>query len=193
MKHFILPLIIAVLAPAPVQGVEPAVKVHLLDLPAFHASPREGGAAREDARKKAADKRPKFWIDWSEAWLPIARTETVTGRKALDLIELMRRELPEKEALDFCGHSPAYGIEALRPDGSKFTTSLCFDCGTWVQPKKRYRMNDTGIRCELALALRAIIELPQPVLDADTARKAKAEAAARKRQEEGQGKKKAKS
>ena len=173
----LLLLTFAMIAVGPVLAGEPSVVVHLLD----HTG--KGDTKDKNLRPDPKDLRKLYWIDWSDTYRPIEQSLTVTGEKATGLIEIMRTSMPETEAGDFCGHNPIYGVEATRADGTKFVTSICFECGTWVLPQKRFHMPNSereGIRSPLALALRAVIELPKSVLDGDRERRARA--AARKKQ-----------
>ncbi|MGB0153950.1 MAG: hypothetical protein ACPGFB_07950 [Verrucomicrobiales bacterium] len=109
----------------------------------------------------AKNTEQRFWIDWNEKWRGIVASETVTGEKAGELIEMFQRSLEETEALHFCGHDPIYGIEATTADSKVLKTSLCFTCVTWVKPGLRLNLaGERGADNELCRALRTVIELP---------------------------------
>ena len=105
---------------------EPKVIVHLLD----HTDPKNA--------------EHRFWIDWNKKRRDIVASETVTGEKARELIEMFQRSLEETEALHFCGHDPIYRIEATTAGGKVLKTSLCFTCVTRV--KSSLRLNLAGER-----------------------------------------------
>lgn len=141
-------------------AAEPKITVHLLDYT------RESDTENKLTRRVEGDKRPLFWIDWSKKWRAIDSTKALSGREASDLIALMRQNLADSEAGHFCGHDPIYGIEFTDSDGKTLITSLCFKCGTWVQPDKRLNISGKpmGIEHPLCQALRKVIELPKVML-----------------------------
>ena len=153
---------------ATLAAAEPTMIVHLLD----HT--RKSDADYKLVRRVQGDTRPLFWIDWSKKWRAIDSTKSVAGQEAASLIALLRQSLANTEAGHLCGHDPIYGIEATDADGKSLKTSLCFTCGTWVQPGKRLDITGPmGIEHPLCQALRKVVELPKAVLDADAAKKAK--------------------
>ena len=110
--------------------------------------------------------KERFWIDWCDRWQGVVETKTVTGEVADKIIAQLGKSLLKEESDNLCGHHPIYGIVATQEDGTVFKTSLCFSCGTWVKPKKRLSIaGKHGVNNELCKTLRAIIELPQDVLE----------------------------
>jgi hypothetical protein len=148
-------------------GAETSVIVHLLD----HTG--KGDTANESVRPLSADTRPLFWIDWSKNWRPVTATKTVKGAEADALNAQIKLSLESSESDNQCGHDPIYGIEATTSDGKVLKTSVCFTCGTWVQPEKRLSISEPhGIENPLCVSLRKVIELPKEILDAEAAKKA---------------------
>ncbi|MCH9023052.1 MAG: hypothetical protein IID32_09865 [Planctomycetes bacterium] len=97
--------------------------------------------------------------------MAIVQSKTIKGEDAKKIVDLLGAMLKSSEATHFCGHSPVYGIVAKRADGNTVKTSLCFDCLTWVKPKKRLVIEGSrGINNPLCLVLRKHIELPPEVL-----------------------------
>ena len=164
----LLSILLLISASSCLTAGELSVTVHLLD----HT--RKSDTRYKLDRPIKGDKRPQFWIDWSKKWRDITVTETVKGAEATALNALLREALANSEAMHFCGHDPIYDIEAIDPEGKTLKTSLCFTCGTWVQPGKRLDIGGPpGIENPLCVALRKAIELPKAILDAEAARKAK--------------------
>ena len=145
MKHFLILLVSLFCWHAAAD--ETKVTVHLLD--------------HTDAKHT----EHRFWIDWNEKWRGIVASETVTGEKAGELIEMFQQSLETTEALHFCGHDPIYGIDATNADGKVLKTSLCFTCVTWVKPGLRLNVaGERGADNELCRSLRTVIELPPELL-----------------------------
>ena len=90
MKHFLILLVSLFCWHAAAD--ETKVTVHLLD--------------HTDAKKT----EHRFWIDWNEKWRGIVASETVTGEKAGELIEMFLQSLETTEALHFCGHDRSTGF-----------------------------------------------------------------------------------
>lgn len=146
-------------------AAEPQVTIHLLD----HTGKSDTPDKLQRPTKE--DSRPQFWLDWCDTWRSIDSSKTVKGDDAIKLIALLRKSLASSEAINLCGHHPIYGIDAVTPEGKVLTTSLCFTCGTWVQPSRRLEINGPyGIDHPLCKALRSVIELPAELLAVEEAR-----------------------
>ena len=103
----------------------------------------------------------RFWIDWKNEWMGVKKKKEIEGKAAEEIIALLTVSLLPEEADHFCGHSPVYGIEAIRADGKKVNTSLCFDCLTWVRPNKRLWISgERGVENKLYVELQKYIKLP---------------------------------
>jgi hypothetical protein len=128
---------------------EAMVTLHLLD---------------HTAKKKT---ETRFWIDWNKEWRGIVSSKVVTKESADEIIILLRKSLLNTEAMQFCGHDPIYGIEAIDTDGKILKTSLCFSCLTWVKPGLRLDIaGDRDANNLLCKKLREVIELPEELLKA---------------------------
>jgi hypothetical protein len=106
-------------------------------------------------------KNSRFWIDWKNEWMGVKEKKEIQGKAAEEIIALLTVALLPEEADHLCGHSPVYGIEAIRADGIKVKTSLCFDCLTWVRPNKRLWISgERGVENKLCVELQKYIKLP---------------------------------
>ena len=148
-------IILSILVTSQSLAEEPRVLLHLLN------------------QGEVQPKGKKFWIDWTEGWMGIKKSKTITGVDAEKIIALLRTSLKPTEATHFCGHSPVYGIVASGQDGKTLKTSLCFTCLTWVKPKMRLEITgEAGVENELCRLLRSHIELPPKMLKNDKSEKA---------------------